>query len=74
MVERRLTRTIVWRPIASAPKDGRLVEVAWLAGHGESVQHGPKRTRWLEGQWEGGWTPTHWRPLDKHFYNVRGSR
>jgi hypothetical protein len=64
-----LTRTIIWRPIATAPKDGRTIEVAWLVeGHRE---HGPKRTRWILGQWEGGWTPSHWRPIDKHIYNTR---
>ena len=55
-----MVRTIIWRDIAMAPKDGRLIEV-----RDAYDKHGPKRTRWINGQWEGGWTPTHWRTVER---------
>ena len=68
MVElpRGIARTIVWRPIATAPKDGRLIEVAWLAVS-ESKRRGPKRTRWQDGGWTGEEIigPDHWRPIER---------
>ena len=53
-----------WRPISTAPHDGHWITVGWL-------ERGRLRreadTRWSvaadsEG-WEGGYFPTHWRPL-----------
>jgi hypothetical protein len=59
-------RTIVWRPISTAPKDGRLIEVAWL-GPVQTKRPGPKRTRWQEGTWSGAvpYEPDHWRPIER---------
>ena len=50
-----------WKPIKTAPKDGRLVELGWLPnGH---LEHSVK-SRWRSGEgWLGHWTPTHWRPV-----------
>ena len=60
------SRTIVWRPISTAPKDGRLIQVAWL-GAVQTKRPGPQRTRWQDGKWSSEWSraPDHWRPLER---------
>ena len=60
------SRTIVWRPIATAPKDGRLIEVAWLAAV-QTKRPGPQRIRWQDGKWSSEWSrpPDHWRPIER---------
>lgn len=48
-----------WRTIDTAPKDGRPVRLGWLPnGRLEYLV----RSAWSGGQWQGGWTPTHWKP------------
>lgn len=49
-----------WRPIHTAPKDGRMVRLGWLP-NGEIEYE--VTSRWSGGQWKGGWTPTHWKPV-----------
>lgn len=48
-----------WRDIETAPKDGRLVDLGWIANGMLELR---RVARWQKGQWTGGWTPTHWRP------------
>jgi hypothetical protein len=49
-----------WQPIDTAPKDGRLVVLGWLPNG--LVEH-KVISSWKRDHWHGGWTPTHWRPL-----------
>ncbi|MEK9754666.1 MAG: hypothetical protein VW338_15840 [Rhodospirillaceae bacterium] len=62
-----------WRPIATAPRDGRRIRV-WVAAITEIGQDAgdahPATAHWTEHN-AGGWvwhglagTPTHWRPLE----------
>jgi hypothetical protein len=55
-----LVRAVVWRDIATAPKDGRMIEVAVFGERGW-----PKRTRWVNGAWDGGYKPTQWRTIER---------
>jgi hypothetical protein len=48
-----------WGPIAGAPKDGRVVTLGWLSPKGIELE---VSSRWVNGGWEGNWTPRHWRP------------
>jgi hypothetical protein len=50
-----------WWPIEMAPTNGEEIEVGWLPNG--QLEHGPIRTYWHNGQWNGGWTPTHFRYL-----------
>jgi hypothetical protein len=63
----RLVRQIIWRDIAQAPRDGRMIEVLR-----EHERGWPKRTRWAGGQWEGGYKPTHWRTIQRVGSQWRG--
>jgi len=59
----QMVRTIVWREIATAPRDGRIIEVAWMEGPLKGRT--PKRTQWVNGEWLGGYHPTHWRTIER---------
>lgn len=50
-------RSAQWRHISSAPRDGRWVTLGWLANDNLEYE---VRARWINGRWEGDWTPTHW--------------
>jgi hypothetical protein len=52
----------IWRPIESAPKDGRLVNLGWLVNG--VVEHSVV-SQWSGDQWQGFWTPTHWRSINE---------
>lgn len=47
-----------WQPIETAPRDGRVLRLGWLPNEClefDAVSH------WADGEWAGGWTPTHWQ-------------
>lgn len=49
-----------WNPnMDEAPRDGSPVDLGWLPNG--KLEIGPIRSRWLNSEWEGHWTPTHWR-------------
>lgn len=47
-----------WAPIVEAPKDGRTVTLGWLQN---GIVELEMTSRWVDGHWEGNWSPTHWR-------------
>jgi hypothetical protein len=49
--------SVRWKNISSARRDGKTVTLGWLPNG--IVEH-EVRSRWVNGRWEGGWTPTHW--------------
>lgn len=51
-----------WQAIETAPKDGRLIRVAWIVNW-PTVEE-TVVTSWDNGEWKGHYTPTHWAPLD----------
>jgi hypothetical protein len=52
-----------WQPIETAPKDGKTIELGWLPNW--PTLEFAVRSRWKRGEWEGHYTPTHWRPLSE---------
>lgn len=51
----------MWRPIERLPKickDGRSVRLGWLPN---GILEFERLSCWRDGEWMGGWTPTHWK-------------
>jgi hypothetical protein len=51
-----------WRPIGSAPRDGREIQLGWLP-NGRLEHSVVSRWNGRTKAWLGQWTPTHWRPV-----------
>lgn len=48
-----------WKEIGTAPTDGRMVRLGWLPNGRVEME---VTSFWEDGRWNGGWTPTHWKP------------
>ena len=57
-----------WKPIETAPRDGRRVKLGWLPNDRLELE---RQSRWVRytdkgetgGHWSGWWTPTHWKAM-----------